>query len=180
MRRHAGAEHLDAHRAALAKRTNTRGGRGAADELLDGADVLIGLSGPGAVSPAAVRRMAPDVIVFAMANPVPEVQPEEIQDDVAIIAIGALGLPQPDQQVLAFPVVFRGALQVRAHTINEQMKLAAAHAIADVIGSDELLADSVIPSVFNPQVADAVAEAVADAALASGVARRERPRVQQS
>jgi malate dehydrogenase (oxaloacetate-decarboxylating) len=171
----AGDAHLDAHRTALAKRTNKHVVRGTADELLPGADVLLGLSGPGAVSPAAVRRMAPGAIVFAMANPVSEVQPEEVQDDVAIIATGRSDYPNQINNVLAFPGVFKGALEVRARTINEQMKLAAAQAIAGVIPADELLADYIIPSVFNPQVAEAVAEAVADAALASGVARRERP-----
>jgi len=144
--RYAGAEHLDAHRAALAERTNTRGVRGTADEVLAGADVLLGLSGPGAVSAAAVRRMAPGAVVFAMANPVPEVQPEEVPYDVAIIATGRSDYPNQINNVLAFPGLFKGAFDVRARTINEQMKLAAAHAIAGVIPADELLADYIIPA----------------------------------
>jgi malic enzyme len=98
--------------------------------VLAGADVLIGLSGPGAVTAAGVRTMAADAIVFAMANPVPEVHPEEIRDDVAIMATGRSDYPNQINNVLAFPGVFKGALDVRARTINEEMKLAAAHAIA--------------------------------------------------
>ena len=170
---YAGAEHLDADRAALAERTNKRGLRGTADEVLVGADVLVGVSGPGAVSTAAVRRMAPGAIVFAMANPEPEVHPEEVRDDVAIIGTGRSDYPNQINNVLAFPGIFKGALEVRARTINEDMKLAAAHAIARVIPEDELHADYIIPSVFNRHVAESVAQAVADAAVTSGVARRE-------
>jgi malate dehydrogenase (oxaloacetate-decarboxylating) len=169
-----GAEHLDAERAALAEHTNKRGLRATADEALAGADVLLGLSGPGSVSAAAVRGMAPGAIVFAMANPVPEVQPEDVRDDVAIMATGRSDYPNQINNVLAFPGVFKGALEVRARTVNEEMKLAAAHAIARVIPDDELHADYIVPSVFNRRVADSVAEAVAHAAVASGVARRER------
>ena len=171
---YAGAEHLDEDRAALAQRTNKHRLRGTADEALVGADVLVGVSGPGAVSADAVRRMAPGAIVFAMANPVPEVHPEGVRDDVAIIATGRSDYPSQINNVLAFPGVFKGALEVRARTINEEMKLAAAHAIARVIPKDELHADYIIPSVFNRQVAGSVAQAVADAAVTSGVARRER------
>jgi malate dehydrogenase (oxaloacetate-decarboxylating) len=171
---HAGMDGLDPERAALAERTNKRGLRGTPDDVLAEADVLLGLSGPGAVSAAGVRRMAPKPIVFAMANPVPEVQPEEVRDDVAIMATGRSDYPNQINNVLAFPGVFKGALEVRAHTINEEMKLAAAHAIASVIPDDELHADYIIPSVFNRRVAESVSEAVANAAVASGVARRDR------
>src|SRR5450755_2708474 len=171
---YAGAEQLDPDRAALAVRTNKRGLRGMADDVLRGADVLVGVSGPRAVSAAAVRRMAPGAIVFAMANPVPEVPPEEVRDDVAIIATGRSDYPNQINNVLAFPGVFKGALEVRARTINEEMKLAAANAIARVIPEDELDTDYIIPSVFNRHVAQAVAQAVADAAFTSGAARRER------
>ena len=169
-----GQEGLDADRAALAARTNPRGVRGTADEVLAGADVLIGLSGPGAVTAAAVRSMAPNAIVFAMANPVPEVQPEEVREDVAVMATGRSDYPNQINNVLAFPGVFKGALDVRARTINEEMKLAAAHAIASVIPEDELHPEYIIPSVFNRRVAELVADAVANAAVASGVARRNR------
>jgi malate dehydrogenase (oxaloacetate-decarboxylating) len=165
---------LDPDRAALAQRTNKHHRRGTADEMLEGTDLLLGLSGPGAVTAAAVRRMAPDAIVFAMANPVPEVHPEEIQGDVGIIATGRSDYPNQINNVLAFPGVFKGALEVRARTINEDMKLAAAQAIARVIPEHELHPDYIIPSVFNHQVAESVAQAVADAAIATGVARRER------
>ena len=165
---------LDAHRAALAARTNPHGQRGMADELLAGADVLVGVSGPGAVSAAAVRTMAPGPVVFAMANPVPEIQPEEVHDAVAIMATGRSDYPNQINNVLAFPGVFRGALDVRASTINEDMKLAAAQAVAGVIADDELHAEYIIPSVFNRDVGRAIAAAVAEAAVRSGVARRRR------
>jgi malate dehydrogenase (oxaloacetate-decarboxylating) len=162
---------LDPLRARLAERTNPEGRRGRADDVIPGADVVIGLSGPGAISAAAVRRMARDAIVFAMANPVPEVLPEEVALDVAIMATGRSDYPNQINNVLAFPGVFRGALAVRASAINEEMKLAAAEAIAAVVREDELCADHIVPSVFNREVADAVARAVAGAAMATGVAR---------
>jgi malate dehydrogenase (oxaloacetate-decarboxylating) len=171
---HARMEDLDRERAALAEHTNKRGLRCTPNEARAGADVLLGLSDPGAVSAAAIRAMAPDAIVFAMANPVPEVQPEEVRDDVAIMATGRSDYPNQINNVLAFPGVFKEALEVRARTINEEMKLAAAHAIARVIPDDELHADYIIPSVFNRRVADSVAEAVANAAVTSGAARREK------
>jgi malate dehydrogenase (oxaloacetate-decarboxylating) len=169
-----GDESLSPEHAELATRTNKRGLRGMADEVLAGADVVLGVSGPGAFSPEAVRTMAPDPIVFAMANPVPEVQPEEVRGDVAIMATGRSDYPNQINNVLAFPGVFKGALEVRARTINEEMKLAAAQAIAGVIPADELHPDYIIPSVFNRKVAESVAEGVANAAVASGVARRKR------
>jgi malate dehydrogenase (oxaloacetate-decarboxylating) len=166
---------LDPVRRALAARTNPTGGRGMANDLLAGADVLVGVSGPGAVSKAAVRSMAARPVVFAMANPEPEVRVEEVGDDVAIMATGRSDYPNQINNVLAFPGVFRGALDVRARTINEEMKLAAAQAIAGVIGDDELHADYIIPSVFNRDVVKAVAFAVSRAAEVSGVARRPAP-----
>ena len=171
---YAGDPSLNAAQAELAARTNKRGLHGSADEVLAGADVLLGVSGPGAVTAEAVRTMAPGAIVFAMANPVPEVQPEEVGDDVAVMATGRSDYPNQINNVLAFPGVFKGALDVRARTINEAMKLAAAQAIAAVIPEDELHPDYIIPSVFNRKVAESVAEAVAKAAVASGVARRKQ------
>src|SRR3954452_23492499 len=170
----AGDPGLDPERAALAEHTNKRGVQGTPDEVLAGADVVLGLSGPGGITAAGVRTMARDAIVFAMANPVPEVQPEEVRGDVAIMATGRSDYPNQINNVLAFPGVFRGALEVRARTINEEMKLAAAQAIAGVIPAEELHPDYIIPSVFNRKVAAAVAEGVAAAAVASGVARRKR------
>jgi malate dehydrogenase (oxaloacetate-decarboxylating) len=152
--------------------TNPENLRGAADELLEGADVFIGVSVPGAVSIEGVRRMAERAIVFAMANPTPEVDPEAIEDLAEVIATGRSDYPNQINNVLAFPGVFRGALDVRARTINSEMELAAARAIAQTIVDDELSADYVVPSVFNRAVAPAVAAAVAEAAEATGVARR--------
>lgn len=163
---------LDSWREALVERTNPDGEQGTVDDVLKGADVLIGVSGPGAVSAAAVRAMASDAIVFAMANPTPEIAPEHVRDDVAIMATGRSDYPNQINNVLAFPGVFRGALEVRAQSINEEMKLAAARAIAAVIPASELSAEYIIPSVFNRHVAYAVAAAVTEAALATGVARR--------
>jgi malate dehydrogenase (oxaloacetate-decarboxylating) len=169
---YAGDPELRPERVELAARTNPRRARGRPDDVLAGADVMLGVSGPGAVSPAGVRTMARDAIVFALANPVPEVQPEHVRGDVAIMATGRSDYPNQINNVLAFPGVFKGALEVRARTINEQMKLAAAQAIASVIPDDQLHPDYIIASVFNRRVAEAVAEAVADAAIATGVARR--------
>jgi malate dehydrogenase (oxaloacetate-decarboxylating) len=161
-------------KAAFAGMTNPRGLHGSADELLAGADVFIGVSQPGAVSAEGVRSMADGAIVFAMANPTPEVLPEEIEGVAAVIGTGRSDYPNQINNVLAFPGVFRGALDVRASAITEGMKLAAAEAIAAVVQPDELEADYVIPSVFNRDVGPAVADAVARAAEEAGVARRRR------
>ncbi len=147
--------------------------RGSADDALGGADVFIGLSVPGAISRAGVERMAADSIVFALANPRGEVEPEEIEDLATVIATGRSDYPNQINNVLAFPGVFRGALDVRARSITPEMELAAAHAIASVIPLDEVSADYIVPSVFDRQVAPAVAKSVADAAVAAGVARGE-------
>ena len=171
---HAGRPDLTPQKASFAEITNPGGLSGTADEALAGADVFIGLSQPGAVTAAGIRSMADGAIVFAMANPTPEVAPEEIQDVVAVIGTGRSDYPNQINNVLAFPGVFRGALDVRASAITEGMKLAAAEAIASVVKPDELEAEYVIPSVFNRDVAPAVADAVARAAEAAGVARRPR------
>jgi malate dehydrogenase (oxaloacetate-decarboxylating) len=170
---------MDPIREELAQRTNPGGKQGRANDVIPGADVVIGLSGPRSIAASAVRQMARDAVVFAMANPVPEVQPEEVGRDVAIMATGRSDYPNQINNVLAFPGVFRGALDVRAREINEEMKLAAARAIAGVIGDDELHAEYIIPSVFNRRVVEAIAEGVADAAVATGVARRSREGVEQ-
>jgi len=148
--------------------------RGSADDALAGADVYIGLSQPGAVSVAGVRSMAADAIVFAMANPIPEIAPEEIAGLVAVIATGRSDYPNQINNVLAFPGIFRGALDVRASAITDAMEVAAGHAIAGTIGEDELSPDYIVPSVFNRDVVPAVAAAVATAAERDGVARRSR------
>jgi malate dehydrogenase (oxaloacetate-decarboxylating) len=169
-----GRDGLDRFKALLATDTNPRGFRGSADEALAGADVYIGLSGPGAVTADGIRSMAGDAIVFAMANPSPEVAPEEIEELVAVIGTGRSDYPNQINNVLAFPGVFRGALDVRATSITPEMEIAAAHALAAVVDREHLEADYVIPSVFDRRVAPVVAAAVADAAEASGVARRQR------
>ncbi len=165
---------LTPQKASYAELTNPRGLRCLADEALEGADVYIGLSSPGAVSAEAIRRMADRAIVFAMANPTPEVMPEEIADAVEVIATGRSDYPNQINNVLAFPGVFRGVLDVRAREITHEMETAAAEAIAAIVQPDELEADYIIPSVFNRDVAPAVANAVAEAAERSGVARRPR------
>ena len=152
--------------------TNPRDLHGSADEALEGADVFIGVSQPGAISVEGVARMADRAIVFAMANPTPEVPPEAIEATVEVVATGRSDYPNQINNVLAFPGVFRGALDVRAREINEEMKVAAAHAIAETIADTELSADYIVPSVFNRAVAPAVAAAVAHAAEETGVARR--------
>jgi malate dehydrogenase (oxaloacetate-decarboxylating) len=174
-----GALHLGRHdlgpaKTLYAERTNPDGFAGTADAALAGADVFIGLSGPGAVSAVGIAAMAPDAIVFAMANPTPEIAPEEIEGLAAVVATGRSDYPNQINNVLAFPGVFRGALDVRASAINDEMKLAAAHAIAGVVKPDELGSEYIVPSVFNREVAPAVASAVAAAAERTGVARRRR------
>src|SRR3954468_15515625 len=169
---HRGRRGLDATKQWYADNTNPGGFTGTADEALRGADVFIGLSAPGAVSVDAVLSMADDAIVFAMANPTPEGPPEALAGHVAVIATGRSDYPNQINNVLAFPGIFRGALDVRASEINEEMKLAAGEALASVVTADELSAEYVIPSVFNRDVATVIAEAVARAATESGVARR--------
>ena len=158
----------------MAERTNPRGLKGTANDALAGADVVVGVSAPGAFSADAVRTMAPDAIVFAMANPTPEVQPEAVWEDVAIMATGRSDYPNQINNVLAFPGIFKGALEVRARGIDEAMKLAAARAIAGVIPESDLGPEYIVPSVFNRAVAPAVSDAVAAAAIESGIARRDR------
>ena len=150
--------------------TNRAGLTGSIEAALAGADVFIGLSS-GTVSEEAVATMAANSIIFAMANPDPEVHPEVAGKYAAIVATGRSDFPNQINNVLAFPGVFRGALDVRASRVTEGMKLAAARALADVI-ADELTPDHIIPSPFDPRVAPAVAAAVAAAAKAEGVARR--------
>jgi malate dehydrogenase (oxaloacetate-decarboxylating) len=124
--------------------------------------------------------MAPDPIVFALANPRPEIDPEEIEDLAAVIATGRSDYPNQINNVLAFPGVFRGALDVRARSITGEMEVAAAHALAAVIPEDELASDYIVPSVFDRSVAPAVAKAVAEAAIAAGVARTTTEEVHPS
>jgi malate dehydrogenase (oxaloacetate-decarboxylating) len=154
----------------LAERTNSERRSGGPAEVIEGADLLIGLSGARVIPPAALAKMNPDPIVFAMANPNPEVTPEEAAPYARIIATGRSDYPNQINNVLCFPGVFRGALDVRAREITETMKTAAARAIADIVSGDELREDYIIPSVFNREVVGAVAAAVAEEARESGQA----------
>jgi len=158
----------------LAENTNAPRRDGTPGELLEGADLLIGLSGPGIVTASDLARMNPDPFVFAMANPNPEVRPEDAEPHVRVMATGRSDFPNQINNVLAFPGIFRGALDVRAPKITEGMKLAAANGIASVVGDDELSEDYIVPSVFNRGVSQAVAAAVAGEAEREGVARDSR------
>ncbi len=158
----------------FAEITNPRNFGGSLPEALEGADFLLGLAGPGLVTTEMVSRMAPDAIVFALSNPDPEIRPEDIPDNVRIVATGRTDYPNQVNNSLCFPGLFRGVLDVRAHEINDDMKVAAALAIAQVIPDDHLSEDFIIPSVFDQQVASSVADAVAKAAYATGAARRSR------
>jgi malate dehydrogenase (oxaloacetate-decarboxylating) len=163
----------------LAEHTNHEGFDGSIKEVLGGRDLFIGLSGPGLIEAADLQRMNPDPFVFAMANPNPEVKPEEAAPFVRVMATGRSDYPNQINNVLAFPGIFRGALDVRARAINEEMKLAAARAIAAVIPETDIGPEYIVPSVFNRAVAPAVAKAVGDAAIQSGISRRGRfPREQ--
>ena len=155
----------------FAENTNPEHLSGALTQVLPGADVFIGLSGPNLITREDVQGMAADPIVFAMANPDPEIRPELIQDVAAVIATGRSDFPNQINNVLAFPGVFRGALDAQARQVTENMKVAAARAIAACVPPTELAPDKIIPSVFNTAVAPSVAQACADAARADGVCR---------
>jgi malate dehydrogenase (oxaloacetate-decarboxylating) len=156
----------------LAENTNSENAKGSVKESVRGADIFLGLSGPGLIGREDVLKMRKGPIVFAMANPTPEVMPEEVQDIVSVMATGRSDYPNQVNNVLAFPGIFRGALNARASIINHEMKLAAARAIAAVIGEEELSQDYVIPSVFNRAVLRNVRRAVSRAAHDTGVAHR--------
>ena len=167
-----GRPDLDPYLAALAKRTNKRNIRGTIKDILPGADVFIGVSAPHLLQKEDIARMNPQAIVFAMANPVPEIDPAEAEAaGAAVVASGRSDQPNQVNNVLAFPGIFRGAFDVRAREINEQMKLAAAQALASLVPEDELSAQHILPRPFDPGVGEAVAKAVAQAARDSGVAR---------
>jgi malate dehydrogenase (oxaloacetate-decarboxylating) len=158
----------------VAGATNPRNVRGGMSDAIEGTDVFIGLSVPGVLTVKHVKRMAKHPIVFAMANPVPEIQPEVAIRHVAVMATGRSDYPNQINNVLCFPGFFRGMLDCRARIVNDEMKIAAAQAVADCVTSDELAAEYIIPSVFNKKVVPAVAQAVARAAQQTGVARRRR------
>ncbi|HEX8068576.1 MAG TPA: malic enzyme-like NAD(P)-binding protein [Pyrinomonadaceae bacterium] len=168
------AEHMNWVKEWYAQNTNPHDERGTVHEVMRGADVFFGLSVPGVINAADLRRMNAQPIVFAMANPTPEIMPEEAEPHVAVMATGRSDYPNQINNVLCFPGIFKGALQCRAARINEEMKLAAAAALASLLSDDELHPEYVIPSVFDKRVAETVARAVEDAAYRTGVARRER------
>ena len=158
----------------FARNSNPNHEKGTIHDVIKGADVFLGLSVPGVIDFEDLKNMASDAIVFAMANPIPEIMPEDAVEYVAVMATGRSDYPNQINNVLCFPGIFRGALNCRASRINEEMKLAAANAIAGIILDEELHPDYIIPSVFDKRVGEAVAKEVEEAAYATGVARRER------
>lgn len=167
-----GDAQMHAEHEALVKISNPNHERGSLRDVIKGADVFFGLSRPKLVDEEMVRSMNADAVIFAMANPEPEILPETAKAAGArIVGTGRSDFPNQINNVLAFPGIFRGALDVRASDINEPMKIAAAYALANLISEEELKDDYILPAAFDPRVRDAVAKAVADAARASGVAR---------
>jgi malate dehydrogenase (oxaloacetate-decarboxylating) len=166
------ATYVNSHWTWLAKNTNRENRKGKLGEVLHGADVFIGVSAPNILKPADLQGMARDPIVFAMANPTPEIMPDVAAPYVAVMATGRSDFPNQVNNLLAFPGIFRGALDSRSRKITEGMKLAAAHAIAEIVTDAERGPEYVIPSVFDPRVVDAVAKAVAKEAASEGVGRR--------
>lgn len=168
-----GMEKIDDAKDALAEITNPDNIKGSLADALIGADVFVGVSAPGILKPEMVKAMNKDAIIFAMANPTPEIMPDEAKAAGArVIGTGRSDFPNQVNNVLAFPGIFRGALDVRAKEINEEMKLAAAYAIAGYIKDEDLSENNVIPSALDKNVATKVAEAIANAARESGVARK--------
>ena len=169
---YAGRDGLNWIKEEMAQVTNLEKKTGTLADMLAGADIFIGVSAPGTVTTEMVKTMNRDAIIFACANPTPEIFPEDAKAGGAkVIATGRSDFPNQINNVLAFPGIFRGAFDVRASDINEEMKMAAAKALADLITEDELDAEHIIPYAFDPKVGPAVAAAVAQAARASGVAR---------
>ncbi len=167
-----GREGLNWIKEEMALVTNLEKRSGSLKDVIAGADIFIGVSAPGQVTKEMVESMNKDAIIFACANPTPEIFPEEAKaGGAAVVSTGRSDYPNQINNVLAFPGIFRGAFDVRAKDINEEMKVAAAHALADLISDEELSADYIIPKAFDPRVGKAVAEAVAKAARESGVAR---------
>lgn len=167
-----GREGLNEVKAEIAKLTNHNKEQGSLAEVIRGADVFIGVSAPGTLTKEMVQTMNKDAIIFACANPTPEIFPEEAKEGgAAVVSTGRSDYPNQVNNVLAFPGIFRGALDVRATDINDEMKVAAAYAIAGLVADDELHADYILPAAFDERVKDAVASAVAEAARKSGVAR---------
>ena len=167
-----GREGLNDIKKEMAEISNLEMKKGSLADVVKGADVFIGVSAPGSLTQDMVKSMAKDAIIFAMANPVPEIMPDEaLAAGAKIVGTGRSDFPNQINNVLAFPGIFRGALDVRAKDINDEMKIAAAEAIAAVIPDDKLTQDNIIPDSFDPHVRDAVANAVKEAAIRTGVAR---------
>ncbi|MBR2750153.1 MAG: NAD-dependent malic enzyme [Clostridiales bacterium] len=167
-----GREKLNSAKEEIAAITNQKMKKGSLKDVIVGADVFIGVSAPGVLTAEMVATMAKDPIVFACANPTPEILPDEAKKaGVAVMATGRSDFPNQVNNVLAFPGIFRGALDVRASDINDEMKIAAANAIAGVVSDEELNPEYILPDAFDPRVGKAVAAAVAEAARKSGVAR---------
>ena len=167
------AEGMNEIKKEMAEVTNPRGLKGTLADAVAGADVFIGVSAPGVLTQEMVKAMARDAVIFACANPTPEIFPDEARTAGArVIATGRSDFPNQINNVLAFPGIFRGTFDVRASDINDEMKIAAAEALAGLISEEELNEDYIIPAAFDPRVGQAVAEAVAEAARKSGVARR--------
>ncbi|MFY9114833.1 MAG: malic enzyme-like NAD(P)-binding protein [Dethiobacteria bacterium] len=169
---YAGRPNLNLEKAGMAEITNPLNKRGLLEDVIKGADVFIGVSAPGIVNRDMLKSMARDPIIFAMANPIPEIMPEEAKKaGVKVIGTGRSDYPNQINNVLAFPGIFRGALDVRARDINDEMKIAASEAIASLVGDNELDADYILPMPFDARVGEKVAAAVAAAARKSGVSR---------
>ena len=166
------SENMNPAKQEIAELTNPKGRKGSLAEVIRDADVFIGVSAPGVLTTEMVATMAKDALVFACANPTPEILPDDAKaGGAAVVSTGRSDYPNQVNNVLCFPGIFRGALDVRAGDINDAMKLAAAHALADLVSDKELNADYILPAAFDPRVKDAVAKAVAQAARDSGVAR---------
>jgi malate dehydrogenase (oxaloacetate-decarboxylating) len=169
---YAGREGLNPVKEEIAAVTNQQREKGTLAEVIRGADVFIGVSAPGTLTKEMVRTMAKDPVIFACANPTPEIFPDEAKaGGAAVVSTGRSDYPNQVNNVLAFPGIFRGALDVRASDINDEMKVAAAYALAGLVSEEELCADYILPAAFDPRVKDAVAAAVTEAARRSGVAR---------
>ena len=167
-----GRENLNPAKAEIAKITNRNLKKGSLKDVIRGADVFIGVSSPGTVTSEMVKTMAPGAILFPMANPTPEIMPDEaLKAGAAVVGTGRSDFPNQINNVLAFPGIFRGTFDVRASEINDEMKLAAAYALADLVSPEELSPNYIIVPAFDPRVGPAVAKAVAEAAKKTGVAR---------
>lgn len=167
-----GRDGLNAAKKEIAVITNHNKETGSLEEVIKGADVFIGVSAPGLVTEDMVKSMAKDPVIFACANPTPEIFPDKAKEaGAAVVATGRSDFPNQVNNVMVFPGIFRGTLDVRASEINDEMKIAAAYAIADLISNEELNADYILPKPFDPRLKDAVAKATAEAARRSGVAR---------